>query len=181
MNFVFASIILLLIYIFVGLEYQSFLLYKSQYFYSFWRILEICSIILNIGFIVSHLAGANEIKMRPFGAITVIVMWCKLIKYLKLFRQTAPLVRMIMQIVSDMKTFSIVFALAVISFGNCFFILTRIDRDYEKCNAEYLLENLGDQELAENCKALYVGSNLVSAFTFSFMIGVGEYELDNFE
>jgi len=122
----FVSINIIMIAFFLIIEFQNLRKQGLQYFRSFWSMLDISSFGLNIALIVCDLKHIDPDYVRPIAAVTVLMMWCKLFYYLKLFRQTAPLVRMIMQIVSDMKTFSFVFAISVISFGNCFYILSRI-------------------------------------------------------
>ena len=76
-------------------------------------------------------------------------MWTKFFYFLRLFQKTAPLVRMIMQIVSDMSTFSFVITLAFIGFGNTFYILALNSRDYTvDCSVE-ALEGLSTDEIEE--------------------------------
>ena len=61
--------------------------------------------------------------MRGFCALAVFIMWLKLFYFLRLFDSTAPLVRMIIQIIQDMTIFSFVLFLAIGALTNAFIIL----------------------------------------------------------
>ena len=90
---------------------------------------------MNIVFIVGDLTGAKPEAMRPIASISLFLMWCKIFYFLRLFETTAPIVRMIMQIISDMKTFSFVLFLAVLGFANTFYILSLNGISYKECAA----------------------------------------------
>ena len=68
--------------------------------------------------------------MRPIAAVAIFIMWMKFFYFLRLFETTAPVVRMIMQIISDMTTFSFVLTIAVLGFANTFYILALNGVDY---------------------------------------------------
>ena len=92
----FVSINIIMIAFFLIIEFQNLRKQGLQYFRSFWSMLDISSFGLNIALIVCDLKHIDPDYVRPIAAVTVLMMWCKLFYYLKLFRQTAPLVRMIM-------------------------------------------------------------------------------------
>jgi hypothetical protein len=79
--------------------------------------------ILNIAFILNDLAGTDSFQVRPLGSIAVFLMWFKLLYFLRLFIPTLYMIRMITEVFYDMYTFLIVLAIAMLAFGNSFYIL----------------------------------------------------------
>lgn len=121
------------------LEVRSMYKRKLGYFNSFWNNLTLISLILNIGFAFCDLGEVDVSRTRALGSVCVWIMWCKLFYYLRLFRTTAPLVRIIMQIIKDMSIFSFVFTLAIFGFGNTFYILSHNGIDVANCSDEMLI------------------------------------------
>ena len=84
-------------------------------------------------------------------------MWVKLFYFLRIFFSTAHLIRMIIEIISDMKYFLLILMLAILAFTNAFHILGR--------NSE------GES---------FAGSNFGLAFVFSYRMGLGDFDTDGF-
>ena len=76
-----------------------------------------------------------------------------------------------------MKTFSIIFAMAVIAFGNCFFILALMDHDYDKCNDPAIFNDPVQAPLCEK----FVGNDLLTAIVYSFRMGLGDFQVDSYD
>jgi hypothetical protein len=76
---------------------------------------------------------------------------------------------MIMQIVAEMKVFSFIFCLSVLGFGNCFYVLSMINKD--KC-----FINPDDP----NCET-FMGRNLLYGFLHSFRTGLGDFQPDEYD
>lgn len=108
---------------FLFIEIRSMIKRKLSYFLSFWNILTLISLSLNIAFAFCDLTEVDVHKTRALGSVAVGLMWCKLFYFLRLFTVTAPLVRIIMQIIKDMSIFSFVFTIAIFGFGNTYYIL----------------------------------------------------------
>lgn len=58
-------------------------------------------------------------------------MWLRLFYYLRIFRSTAVLVAMVIEITLDMKYFLLVLCLAALGFANSFYIIARNDEEAE--------------------------------------------------
>jgi hypothetical protein len=95
-----------------------------KYFFDIWNITDMTSLWLNFSLIMADWGGSDLSGLRSTRALAVIIMWWKFFYYLRLFHSTAPLVRMLFQIGSDMTVFSIVLAIAVLAFTNSFYILS---------------------------------------------------------
>eukprot|EP00344_Euplotes_crassus_P002509 CAMPEP_0196995916 /NCGR_PEP_ID=MMETSP1380-20130617/1922_1 /TAXON_ID=5936 /ORGANISM="Euplotes crassus, Strain CT5" /LENGTH=281 /DNA_ID=CAMNT_0042411725 /DNA_START=101 /DNA_END=942 /DNA_ORIENTATION=- len=105
-----------------------------------------------------ELAEAKFEDTNRVAAISVLVLYFKLFYFLRIFFATAYLVRMIIEIIIDMKFFVGVLMIATIAFGNSFYILGRNSPDGE---------NLA-------------GSNVFDAFIFSYKMGLGDFLTDDF-
>lgn len=101
--------------------------YKSKYFMSFWNLIDISSLILNMFCVISDLAGLNVTKHIPVLACSVLIMWLKLVYFGRMFQSTAWMVRMMIGTVVDLKWFIVVFYMMVLGFTNSFYIVSRID------------------------------------------------------
>lgn len=86
-------------------------------------------------------------------------MWLKLLFYLRLFAPFAALIRMIEEILKDMVVFLVLFAIAVIGFGNAFYILS-----YNLADTRY--ENAGKNQ---------IGHNILEAIIFSYKNSLGDF------
>ena len=96
---------------------------KIKWFYDYWNWLDICSWSLNIAFVVCDLADVSPFKFRSLGAAAILLIWTKLFYYLRLFSPTSNMIRMIIEVCKDMASFAFVLAIAMVGFGNVFYIL----------------------------------------------------------
>ena len=81
------------------------------------------SIFLNLFIIFLDFNGSDQDNINAFSSIAVILMYIKIILYMRVFMTTGGLVRMIIEIIYDMRYFTLIFFLAVIAFANSFHIL----------------------------------------------------------
>ncbi len=119
----FVVIVVLLTAYFILFEILQFTQRKANYFKKVWNWIDMITYLLNIVYILTDLSGADPLKVRPLGSIAVFLMWFKLLYFLRLFLPTLYMIRMIIEVFYDMYTFIIVLALAMLAFGNAFYIL----------------------------------------------------------
>ncbi len=81
--------------------------------------------IMNMTFLISDLSHTDPINLRPLGSVTVLLMWLKLLYFLRLFLPTLYMIRMIIEVFYDMYTFVVVMVLAMLAFGNALYILAK--------------------------------------------------------
>jgi hypothetical protein len=100
-------------------------LYKNKYLYfkTMWGWLSILSIILNLAFTIGDYCNVSLNKMIPLGAVSVMIMWTRAFYFLKLFSKTGALLRMVIQVFIDIKILALACLLAVVAFGNAFYLL----------------------------------------------------------
>jgi len=95
---------------------QGFMGYVSEV----WNVMDIVSYVLTYTSIFMRFRFREEDAMWYYliSAFAVLLLWFKLTAYLRGFRETGPLVRMIWQIVIDLRFFFIVLAISVIVSDN---------------------------------------------------------------
>ena len=122
--------VLVLMTYFIITEIYSIILEGLDYFKDVWNYLDIISWSLNIAFIASDLNGINPLKVRPLGTMAVAIIWMKLFYFLRLFNPTSAMIRMISEVAKDIRPFGTVVFLAMMAWGNVFFILDINDYSY---------------------------------------------------
>ncbi|CDW76983.1 wd-40 repeat protein [Stylonychia lemnae] len=139
--------------------------YKGSYFLSYWNILDLISISLNIAFILLDLSNVESTKVRPLVSVAVFLMWIKLFYFMRLFQPTASFIRMIVQIFLDMSTFLLFLVIALVGFGNTFYIL-----------AVNLVES---NKTEEETPELFTG-NFGLAMIYAYRAGLGDFATDQY-
>ena len=123
----FCIILLIWFVYFIYIEFRQMIYYKIKYFTNFWNLIDICSLILNMFWVISDLCGLNTTKHIPVLACSVLIMWLKLVYFGRMLLSTAWMVRMMIGTVIDLRWFIFVFYLMMIGFSNVFFIISRVD------------------------------------------------------
>jgi hypothetical protein len=131
--------------------------HRLLYFKSFWNILDIISIFLNVTVVILDLSGADEDDVNAVACIAVLVLWFRLFYLLRVFSETAYLISMIQAIILEMKYFVLALVIAILAFANTFYILGR-NSDEEN----------------------FSGDNIWDAFIFSYKMGLGDFDTENF-
>lgn len=152
----FISIIFLLLFIiyFSWFEFLQIKFHKASYFVSFWNMIDLASLVLNLVIVICDLAGIPEADLVPMFACAVLIMWFKVFYFGRMFFSTAAMIRMVLEITLDMKYFLLVLIIAIAGFGNFFFIMAR---------------NYGTDEL-------FTGDNYWRAFLYSYNQAMGNFD-----
>ena len=61
--------------------------------------------------------------LRPIASSTLIIVWVKLFYYLRAYDSTSQLIRMIIEIVKDIRYFLFVLLIGIFGFAGGFYIL----------------------------------------------------------
>lgn len=110
---------------------------------------------------------------RPIVATTVIILWIKLFYFLRVYESTSQLIRMIIEIVRDMKYFMFVLLIGIIGFTGGLYVLQK------GINVICLDEtDLECQKEAEGND--FVGNNAIKAFIYTYRMTLGDFQLDDF-
>lgn len=108
--------------VFLAIECYQIYMNKLQYLQDFWNVFDfsrctitICYTGLRLYYV--HTDMVDESHMFDYLlAIVNILSWFRAISYLRLFKQTRSLIRLIIEVIKDMKAFTIVLLMAIICF-----------------------------------------------------------------
>jgi len=140
-------------------EIRQIILYGFQYFLSFWNILDMLAILLNVMVVLMDFTNVSFNNVNRVGALAVLLLYLKLFYFMRIFFATANNIRMIIETIKTMKFFISVLFIATVAFGNAFFVLGRnSDRVDSELNAE----------------------NLLDAIIFSYKVGIGGFITEGF-
>jgi hypothetical protein len=119
------------------------------------------SLCLNLSLLIMDWSGRDLSTLRASGAFAVLFMWWKFFYYLRLFDSTAPLVRMLFQIGTDMTVFSAILFVSILAFTNAFYILSlnRKRTDDDKTEEQF---NMYDY-------------SFISAIVYTYKTGLGDF------
>ena len=111
-----------LIYFFY-IESKQFMKDPTDYFGDFWNITDLLSYFLCLIVIILDRANVDASINRPIASLCLIILWIKMFYFLRVFESTSKLIRMIIEIVNDMKNFLIVMIIGIVGFSGGFYIL----------------------------------------------------------
>merc|ERR1719199_1730567 len=94
-----------------------------EYISSGWNLLNLFSYSTLIALIALELATEHSTRSRDLAAVITPLMWFQTFSYLRGFRGTGALVRMIIEIILDIKYFGCVMVIMTIAFTQSFFML----------------------------------------------------------
>ena len=93
----------------------------TRHFFIFWNALDFVQSVLGFASIVTFFSGDSSFDLLL--ALAVYLKWFGLLYYLRGFKNTGPLIRMIIEIVKNIKYFLLVLSIAVCAGANLFFVL----------------------------------------------------------
>ena len=100
--------------------------------------------------------------LRPLASFALIILWIKLFYFMRVFESNSQLIRMIIEIVKDMKNFLIVLLIGIIALTGSLFIMQQsIPYGQEGHN--------------------FVGDNMIKAFIYTYRLTLGDLNLDDFD
>ena len=156
--YIVGAIILMFNCFWAYVEITQMMFHKMDYIFDFWNMLDSSSVCLNITVVIMVFLEADYHDINRVSSVSVLILYFKLFYFLRIFFETGYLIRMIIEIIKDMKNFVGVLMIATIAFANSFYILGR---------------NSEEGNLA--------GEDVWAAFIFSYKMGLGDFNTDGFE
>eukprot|EP00055_Hartaetosiga_balthica_P010180 m.42663 g.42663 ORF g.42663 m.42663 type:complete len:1323 (-) comp7069_c0_seq2:2542-6510(-) len=95
----------------------------SAYLTSIWNWLDVIRIGLTVATLVTFGLRDHD-TTRVLCSLGAYIYWFGTLFYLQAYASTGPLVRMILEIIYDMKYFLLVLSIGVLAFANVFYLLT---------------------------------------------------------
>ena len=154
---VFGSIILIFNVFWAYVEFTQMMFHKSVYFKSFWNLLDLSSVVLNTAVVIMEFSNAEFAQINRVSSVSVLILYFKIFYFLRIFFETGYLVRMIIEIVKDMRNFVLILLISVFAFANSYYIL---GRNSDSTN--------------------FAGENVAGAFVFSWNMAIGNSDTSGF-
>jgi hypothetical protein len=142
-----------------------------SYFLDVWNIMDLLSLALNFCYVGGEFTNmiAHE-DLQIVGAVAVALMWVKLFYWMKIFKPFSAFIRMISEIIKDIRVFMVMLIISLGAFANIIFILN-INREKESCTSD------------PDCGPIYeslVGFAPIDALIHAYLTGLGEFGKDNY-
>lgn len=94
------------------------------YFADVWNIVDLTSYSFNILGVVIRLLNEKDTNLSKIAfAVSSVLMWLKLLYYLRAFKSTGPLVSMILQILFESRFFLFILCIALFGFAQAFLVM----------------------------------------------------------
>lgn len=153
---------------FLTIEFRQAKINIGEYLSSFWNLTDLISYSFCMLSVVFELIAFPKFVTRPLVATTVIILWIKLFYFLRVYDSTSQLIRMILEIVKDMKYFMFVLLIGIIGFTGGLYVLQK------GVNIDCPDEN--DAECAKEAEGNdFVGNNAVKAFIYTYRLTLGDF------
>lgn len=77
--------------------------------------------------IIVDWANVAHMTFVRISAVAIIIMWLKIFTFLRIFKWTNAIYRIVVEIVKDMIPFLLLFFLIISAFNNAFYVLAHND------------------------------------------------------
>lgn len=136
-----------------------------SYLTDVWNIIDIGSLALNAAYVYGEITNtmSHEV-LQVLASVALFFMWFKLFYWMRLFKPFSAFIRMITEIVKDVKVFLVMLMIALGSFANVIYVLNlnRLDS--------------GSEPIYED----NVGIAPIDAVIHAYLTGLGEFGKDNY-
>jgi hypothetical protein len=153
------------------LEIQQFIKEPIGYLGDAWNWLDLLSFIFNLAFLffinINVLGGRILIPIdftRIIGACCCFFMWLKVFYWMRLFRDTAYFINLIIQTFSDSMSFFLMLMIIVCAFANLFFII------------QLNIDEGADYHYVEK----YTGEAVTSAVVAMYVLAAGDFHFSGY-
>lgn len=146
------------LYFFVS-ELRQIISTGLEYLMSVWNYVDLIPPILIIAIIIQDFFRVKYDFLHTLHAIACALMWFKFLYFLRIFKTTGYLIRMIIEVIFDMKVFFIVLVIVLCAFGDAFLSLSN--------------GNASDE-------LHFAGHSFAEALLYSYRMSLGDFQLDSF-
>lgn len=153
---------------FKNLSVNSLLLH---FVFDIWNFLDAVIIICGISGQILHIVFWSDSSVgRGFIALTAVLMWCKLLYYLRPFSRSGPLVVMITTIVFDIRNLLIVLVFVLCGFAQAFWLISQGDHNEHFKDMDVALYNALLYMLGQNIAPDQIQSVFGKCLLIAFML-----------
>lgn len=137
----------------------------KSYFTNFWNLLDLVSLLMCAAFIFfKFFSGLGTSSLNILGSIAVVLLWIKLFYWLRIFKEYSAFIRIISEIVKDIRVFSVMLALCLAAFANSIILL---NNNREINDFTPIFDS-------------YVGWGPADALIHAYLTGLGDFNKDNY-
>jgi hypothetical protein len=132
-----------------------------DYFLSFWNYVDLLSPMMLVIITIIHLTGNDEklSAQATLRCIATLLMWLKFLYFLRIFRMTGYLVRILTDVFYDMRIFLLILMFAYLGFGEAFKRLSESSAD--------------DAQFIDN-------NNYAGAIVYVLRLSLGDFNTDQY-
>jgi len=113
-----------------------------------------------ITFTIGDQMEMDYVTGKNIAAIASFLLWVKMFYFLRIFHPTAAFIRMITEVMKDISIFTLMLIVALMAFGNGFYILDGSGKDVIEVRT--------------------MGRDFWQTFAFTYQAGLGEFKTDNY-
>ena len=140
-----------------------------EYLLSFWNYIDIIPPFGIYILVVIHslkelkIIELNDSLVRTILAIVTFFMWFKFLYFLRIFKNTGYLIRMIIEVIVDMRYFFLVLLITVAAFGDSFLVFS-----------------LGNHGVDEDGNSLKFTTGFIDSIIYTYRMILGDFNPDAF-
>jgi hypothetical protein len=105
----------------------------------------------------------GETLERSILSISTFFMWLKLLYIMRIFKKTGYLIRMIVEVMKDMRVFLLLLLITILAFGDSFLRLS-----------------LGNPPAEDDSDPYFSGTNFIGSVLFAYRMILGDFNTGNF-
>ena len=95
-----------------------------SYFYNMWNLIDFSSLIINAVYVACELTNALPFgKLQLIATVATLLLWVKFFYWMRLFRPFSAFIRMIAEILIDIRVFMVMLMLCLAAFANIVYLL----------------------------------------------------------
>ncbi|KAG5189053.1 Ion transport protein-domain-containing protein, partial [Tribonema minus] len=95
----------------------------QEYFTDPWNLLDLSAYALLFIGVAAQVSTRKSLLADCTNSIVALLLWFKLLYFMRPFRSTGPLINTIFEIMADMRTFLVILLVVVVGFANAFYAI----------------------------------------------------------
>lgn len=90
---------------------------KLGWFRKVWSILDFLAMGLSLFYVIADFSGMSLFNLRSIASVNILLLWTKSFYFFRIFDHTAPMIRMILNVVKEIRWFLTIFLISVFAFA----------------------------------------------------------------
>ena len=164
----FVSLILLMYALYFSFfEIDQFRQVGFKYFLSFWNLFDTFPAISISIMVIWFNSNETRFVIEPATmAISSLIMWSKLLNFLRISQETGYLIRMMIKVINDIGVFIFVLFFTLLGFADAMYIISR--------------SNMPPEDESDDSDKYSYFSGYFSSLLNSYLLALGEFQYEDF-